>query len=215
METLIVSGGEIDKKFLKNNIKNIGGQNIIAVDKGLEKLHELNIVPNHIVGDFDSISKEVLQQYQKNTQITFHTYNPKKDNTDTEIALQLAIRLKSSAITIIGALGKRMDHSLANIHILRQALKAKIPCQIVDCHNKIYLIEDKHVLHKNKMYGKYISLLPLTSKVEELTLKGFKYPLDKYCLPVGVSLGVSNEIVEDIAIIQLKGGILIVVESKD
>jgi len=58
METLIVSGGEIDKKFLRNNIKNIGGQNIIAVDKGLEKLHELNIVPNHVVGDFDSISKE-------------------------------------------------------------------------------------------------------------------------------------------------------------
>lgn len=215
METLIIAGGEIDKKLLKNIVKKMDWQNIIAVDKGLEKLDELNIVPNHVVGDFDSVSKEMLQQYQKNPKVTFHTYNPEKDNTDTDIAIQLAIQLKSLNITIIGALGKRLDHSLANIHILKQALEAKIPCQIIDKHNKIYLIENIHILYKNKTYGKYISLLPLTSKVEEITLKGFKYPLNKYCLQVGVSLGISNEIVEDIATIELKNGILIVIESRD
>ncbi len=215
METLIISGGEIDKRLLKKYCKKDDGQNIIAVDRGLEALYHLNIIPNYVVGDFDSISKEVLQHYQAKPQITFHTYNSEKDNTDTEIAIQLAMELESSSIIILGALGKRMDHSLANIHILKQALEAKIPCQIVDGYNKIYLIEDKHTLYKDKTYGKYVSLLPLTSKVEEITLKGFKYPLYKYCLTVGVSLGISNEIVEDIATIELKNGILIVIESRD
>lgn len=185
------------------------------MDKGLEVLHELKILPNHIVGDFDSVSKEILQYYQNNSQIIFHSFNPEKDNTDTDIAIQLAIKLKTTNITIIGALGKRIDHTLANIHILKYVLDAKIPCQIIDNHNKIYLIEDKHVLYKDKIYGKYISLIPLTSKVEEITLKGFKYPLNQYCLPVGVSLGISNEIVDEVATIELKNGILIVIESRD
>ena len=129
--------------------------------------------------------------------------------------MQLAIQLKSSNITILGALGKRMDHSLANIHILKYALDAQVPCQIVDEYNKIYLINKNQTLYKDKTYGKYISLLPLTSKVEGITLKGFKYPLEKYSLSVGISLGVSNEIVEEVVNIKLKKGILIVIESRD
>lgn len=191
------------------------GQNIIAVDKGLEELQKLNIEPNHVVGDFDSISQKILEYYKKDSQIIFHQFNPEKDNTDTDIAMQLAIKLNSTSITILGALGKRMDHSLANIQILKYALDAKIPCYILDNHNKIYLIKNKHTLYKNQTYGKYISLIPLTSKVEELTLKGFKYPLDKYCLTVGVSLGISNEIVKDVATIEMKDGILMVIESRD
>lgn len=108
-----------------------------------------------------------------------------------------------------------MDHTLANIHILKQALDAEIPCQILDNYNKIYLIEKNFTLYKSKTYGKYISLIPLTTKVEEITLKGFKYPLNKYCLPIGVSLGVSNEIIEEVATIEMKKGTLIVIESKD
>lgn len=215
MKTLIIAGGEIDKKFLEKYDKDLLEQNIIAVDKGLEVLNQLKILPNHIVGDFDSVSKEILEYYENNSQITFHPFDSEKDDTDTALAVQLAIALKSTNITIIGALGKRMDHTLANIHILKYALDAKIPCQIIDSHNKIYLIKNSYTLYKNTIYGKYVSLIPLTSKVEGITLKGFKYPLVQYCLPVGVSLGISNEIVEEVATIELKKGILVVVESKD
>lgn len=203
------------KECYKNIAKNINGQNIIAVDKGLEELYELSMIPSHVVGDFDSVSKEIFEYYQNNSQIIFHKYNPEKDNTDTDIAMQLAIQLKSSRITILGALGKRMDHTLANIHILKYALDLNIPCQIVDSYNKIYLIKGNHTFYKNSTYGKYISLIPLTTEVKEITLKGFKYLLDKYSLPIGVSLGISNEIVEEIATIELKSGILIVIESRD
>ena len=191
------------------------GQNVIAGDRGLEALYQLKIIPNHVVGDFDSVSPEILEFYKKQPKIIFHTYNAEKDNTDTDIALKLAIQMKSSEITILGALGKRMDHALANIHILKDALEANIPCQIIDGYNRIYLINAEKTLEKDKVYGKYISLIPLTSTVEGLTLKGFKYPLNKYNLPIGISLGISNEIIEDIAHIEMEKGILIVIESKD
>ena len=191
------------------------GQNVIAGDRGLEALYQLKIIPNHVVGDFDSVSPEILEFYKKQPKIIFHTYNAEKDNTDTDIALKLAIQMKSSEITILGALGKRMDHAIANIHILKDALGANIPCQILDEHNRIYLVNTEKTLEKDKVYGKYISLIPLTSTVEGLTLKGFKYPLNKYNLPIGISLGISNEIIEDIAHIEMEKGILIVIESKD
>ena len=191
------------------------GQNIIAGDRGLEALYQLKIIPNHVVGDFDSVSPEILKFYKKQSQIIFHTYNAEKDNTDTDIALQLAIRLKSSKITIMGALGKRMDHAIANIHILKDALEANIPCQILDEHNRIYLINTSIQLEKDKIYGKYVSLIPLTSTVEGLTLTGFKYPLHDYTLLIGTSLGISNEIIGDTAHIEMNNGILIVIESRD
>ena len=203
------------EKIWQHIVRRVVGQNIIAVDKGLEVLYQLSIIPNYIVGDFDSISTKILKFYQDKPQVIFYKYNSEKDNTDTDIALKLAIQLNSSAITIMGALGKRMDHALSNIHILNDALVAKIPCQIVDTYNKIYLVKNKITLYKNRTYGKYISLIPLTSIVEGLTLIGFKYPLKEASLSFGKSLGVSNEIVEDVAHIQLKEGILIVIESRD
>ena len=196
-------------------MKNMYGQNIIVCDRGLEALYKLKIIPNHVVGDFDSVSPEILEFYKKQSQIIFYTYHAEKDNTDTDIALKLAIRLKSSKITIMGALGKRIDHALANIHILKDALEANIPSQIIDTHNRIYLINESIQLEKDKIYGKYVSLIPLTSEVEGITLTGFKYPLENYTLPIGTSLGISNEIIEDRAHIKMKKGILIVIESKD
>ena len=215
MNTLIIAGGEIDKQILENYIKEHSSLNIIAVDKGLEALFKLNVVPNHVVGDFDSVDTGILQSFKNNPKIVFHKYNPEKDNTDTDIALNLAIELDSSNVTIIGALGKRMDHSLANIHILKNSLEAGIPCQILDSYNRIYLVNSNTSIYKNKVYGKYVSLIPLSTKIDGLTLNGFKYPLQNYSLSIGTSLGVSNEIVENVANIELKSGILIVIESKD
>ena len=77
------------------------GQNVIAGDRGLEALYQLKIIPNHVVGDFDSVSPEILEFYKKQPQIIFHTYNAEKDNTDTDIALKLAIQIKSSEIKVL------------------------------------------------------------------------------------------------------------------
>lgn len=215
MNTLIVSGGEINLDFLNKYYNTNKNSTLIAVDKGLNALHKLNILPNHIVGDFDSVNKDLLALYSNNPNITIHKYNPEKDYTDTEIAIKLAIDLNSCCINIIGGFGNRIDHLLANIHILMHGLNANIPCYLIDEYNKVYLINSTTEILKSKTYGKYISLIPLTSSVSGLTLKGFKYPLTGYTLPIGVSLGISNKIVDDIATIYLSNGVLIVVESCD
>lgn len=215
MNCLIVTGGNVDLNLLNNYYNSNKDSLVIAVDKGLESLYKLNIIPDHIVGDLDSVNATILKHYQNNPQITIHKYIPEKDYTDTDIALKLAIKLAASNITIIGATGTRIDHMLANIHVLTYALDSKIPCHILDSNNKIYLINDSAKLNKDEAHGKYISLIPLTTSVEGLTLKGFKYPLNNYCLTIGKSLGISNEIIQDNATINLKSGTLIVIESKD
>jgi len=217
LETLIIAGGDIHSEILLKYAITQQEKNIIAVDKGLEALYQYGIIPNHVVGDFDSVDIEILKFYQNYEQVIFHSYNPQKDNTDTDIALRLAIsnELNSSNITIIGALGKRIDHTLSNIHILNYALQAKIPCQIIDERNRIYLIKKNTRLRKSETYGNYISLIPLTTTVEGVTLEGFKYPLQNASFVMGESLGVSNEIIKEVAHITLKEGVLIVIESKD
>lgn len=210
IKTLIVSGGSINIQWFQEWLKNKEFDNIIAVDKGLEALDLLELKPSHVIGDFDSISINVLNKYKENRT----TLNKEKDYTDTHMALKLAIELKSEEITIVGAIGTRIDHTIANIHILKEALDSNIKCTIINENNKILLI-DKLADIKKDTYYKYISILPLTEKASGITLNGFKYLLNNAELRKGQSIGVSNEQIDDIATIEIKDGILIVIYSKD
>lgn len=212
IKTLIVSGGIVEDNILeifKNEF-----DYIIASDRGLEELDKINIMPNYIIGDFDSIDKKILDKYINNKNVVIKKLNPEKDYTDTHMALKLAIELKSTEITIIGALGTRIDHTIANIHILKEALEKNVECKIINIKNEIQLINKKTILELDDDY-KYISLIPLTTKVSGVTLKGFKFPLNNAILEIGKSIGISNEQIENYAEIDLKEGILIVIKSKD
>ncbi len=213
MQTLIVTGGKINKNFFKNHLKTNKYDIIIAVDKGLESIDELGIKPTYIVGDFDSINSEILKKYI-NSNIEIQKLIPEKDFTDTESALELAKKIGSKSINIIGGIGTRIDHTIANIHILKSALKNDIDIKIINENNEIKLIDKNTEVIKDNKY-KYISLIPLTTEVTGLTLKGFKYELDNYTLKIGTSLGVSNEQIEDTATIELESGILILIKSRD
>ncbi len=215
MKTLIVTGGNIEKQFLLKTIKQREFETIIAVDNGLKILNEININPQHIVGDFDTIKSEILDKYKENKSIKIHEFNPIKDNTDTDIAIRLAIELKSDEITIIGAIGTRIDHVLGNIQVLKYALDSNIECKIIDENNEIQLIDKTTIIKKKDITKKYISLIPLTEKVEHINLKGFKYELKNGTLTIGSSLGISNEISKEEAIIEFDNGILIMINSKD
>lgn len=215
MKTLIVTGGKINSKFLIKTINEKNFDIIVAVDNGLKILNELNIKPNHIVGDFDTINKEILKLYKDEKSIIIHKYNPIKDNTDTDIAIRLAVELRSDEIIILGAIGTRIDHVIANIHVLKYALDKKVDCKIVDENNEIQLINKTTILNKEEIHKKYISLIPLTEKVDNINLRGFKYELKDGILAIGSSLGISNEIIENQAIIEFNNGILIMIISND
>ena len=86
---------------------------------------------------------------------------------------------------------------------------------LVDPTNRIRLVDKQLTMQKADQFGTYVSLLPLTTQAEGVTLEGFKYPLKEYCMTSDNSLGVSNEITEETARITVKEGILIMIESKD
>ena len=211
MKTLIISGGNVTKEILKDVLENNSFDNIIAVDKGLEILDECKIEPNYIIGDFDSVNTRIVNRYNNANIIKL---NPEKDFTDTHMTIKLALEIKSSYIVILGAIGTRIDHTIANIHVLKECMEQQIECKIINENNKIELINKQHILYLNNKY-RYVSLIPLTTKVEGVTLKGFKYPLINATLKIGESIGISNEQIEKKAIIELKNGILILIQSKD
>ena len=97
--------------------------------------------------------------------------------------------------------------------MLRLPLEAGIECRIVDKHNQIRMIKGYVCL--NEKISKYISLIPISSELEEVTLRGFKYPLENHSVHLGESLCVSNEIVALPAEINIKEGYALLIESQD
>lgn len=219
-KVLIVTGGTIDDNLAKEYILDKSYDVIIAVDGALEVFDRLHQIPQYIVGDFDTVSHTTIMKYKhmdnqgKNTPIVME-YDSMKDATDTEIALDLALDMKPSLIHILGATGSRLDHTLANIHLLKLGLERQVPIEIIDLVNRIYMINSTTTLKKNMVYGKYVSLIPFTDKVTNVTLKGFLYPLQNRTLIPGESIGVSNEVIDQEATIEFEQGTLMVIESKD
>lgn len=169
MNALIITGGNVNKEFLQVFLKENKFEKIIAADKGLEILNKLNVKPDYIIGDFDSVNKEILEQY-KNIPITY--LKPEKDFTDTHMALKLAIEKGAKDITISGASGTRLDHTIANIHILKEALEKGLEVQIIDENNKITLINKDTRIKRDNNY-KYVSLIPLTTDVKRSNFRRF------------------------------------------
>lgn len=215
MNTLIISGGNINDDFALSFFKTTNWGRIIGVDRGIEFLYRVGILPSDIVGDFDSADKALISYYEGLDDVKVHTFLPEKDVTDTQIALDLAIRYGSREICILGGTGTRLDHTMANIQILSTLKKKGMNTYLLDEHNKISLIDSKVQIGKKEQFGNYISLLPLTPQVTGITLKGMKYPLKNHTLTTGESLGVSNEITAETAEIDLKEGTLILFQSRD
>lgn len=216
MQALIVTGGFVDDEFTLDFVKKNKSDWIIAADSGMEFFYRNQLMPDYLVGDFDSVNREILKYFQqKNPDIEIIHFQPEKDETDTELAVRTAINLGCEKIWLLGATGTRLDHVLGNIHLLGMAMEKNCECIMLDAYNRIRILNHGIRLEKKEQYGDYVSLLPFTSKVTDLTLTGFKYPLQKYELQCYHSLGVSNEISLEEAEISFEEGILIMVESKD
>ncbi|WP_333491317.1 thiamine diphosphokinase [Clostridium fessum] len=212
---LIVTGGTIDIAFAKDFLSQRSYDYVIAADAGLEVLRPLRISPNAVVGDLDTVDKKVLEEYQNQPDIEFEIHKPEKDETDTELALLTAARQGCEAVDILGALGGRMDHAIGNIQLMYQFFCQGMEVNIYDARNRLYLLGGHKVFHREKVYGKYISFLPMTETVEGLTLRGFKYPLQRRTIGLGTTLCISNELKREEGILELERGVLLCVEAHD
>lgn len=215
MKFLIVSGGSLNKEFVTKVVGQGRYDRILAADSGMNALYAAAVTPDIIIGDFDSADEKILAFFQQNKAIDFCTLNPEKDDTDTEFAIRESIRRGADSITIIGGTGTRLDHVLGNISLLGIGFEEQISMELLDEHNRIRMIQKPLTLEKDAQYGKYVSLIPFGGDVQGITLRGFKYPLSDYTMGGFNSLGISNEIVDEKAVIELTGGSLLVIESHD
>lgn len=211
MKAVIVCNGSIrDFSYLKRYFEGAGL--VICADGGAKHLRAFEIKPDILLGDFDSISEEDYSFFKEcGTEIV--TFPSEKDMTDTEIAVELAMNRGCNAITLIGGIGTRLDHSFANVFLLKKMLDNNIKGSVVDEYNEITLINDRIKLEKEKNIK--VSLLPLTGTVTGVTTKGLYFPLKEATIEMGSSWGVSNEFSEDIAEVIISDGLMLVIKSRD
>lgn len=211
---LIVTGGTVSKRLLETVLSDYDFQKIIACDKGLEICKECNILPNLIIGDFDSAKIDVVAAYRGKTE--FLDLDTHKDFTDTHVAISYILEqeIRPDEVILVGATGTRMDHTLANIGLLKQFAEAGISAYLIDEHNRITMTAHQHIVKRNDAY-RYVSLLPYTEQVTGVTLQGFYYNAQGLTLKLGESIGVSNELIAECGLIEFESGLLIVIESRD
>ena len=214
-KTVIVSGGMLEEDFVLPILKSEETEFVIGVDKGLEFLYKHEIKPDYIVGDFDSVSRELVDYYREELNVPIREFNPVKDASDTEIALRLCLGLNRKSILILGGTGNRIDHLWANVQCLQIALQAGVDARIVDSHNQIRLLDKGITLKREEAFGPYFSLFPLEMPVDELSIRGAKYPLQNHFLKPSDSLCVSNEFAEDEVTISFVYGKVILMETRD
>lgn len=188
----------------------------VGVDRGVYTLINKNIKPAIAFGDFDSVSKEELQVIEGHVK-EMKRYKPEKNETDMELALNWAIKQEPVLIRIFGATGGRLDHLLANVHLLVKPV-------LEENHVNIVLIDNQNILSlkgpgsykiEKRADEKYISFVPLTLDVKGITLRGFKYPLKNRHISIGSTLCISNELISDYGTFSFSEGILLVIRSND
>lgn len=175
---------------------------IFCADGGANLLESLDLLPQEIWGDFDSIDKNILDEYKKNG-VIIKQFPKDKDFTDGELILQYISKKEYDKIIIIGGLGGRRDHELTNLTLAFKFKNIKFLTE----KEEIFVIDE--VKYLENMQGRIFSLIPFSHKIENLTLEGFKYPLNSYTLHQGDSICMSNIIVDKLAKISLSKGKLL------
>ena len=181
---------------------------IMAADCGYVNAIQNGIIPDILVGDFDSLA---LGAYNVET----IRLPVEKDYTDTGFCLKKAKEMGFDEAVLFGATGgKRIDHTFANIALLFWGIDIGIKTYICDKNNLMFALKnDRAAVKKDDKY-KYLSIFAWGSESCRVTLEGVKYPLDNFTLSCSFPLGVSNEIISDSAEISVKDGSVLICMSE-
>ncbi|MDX8335492.1 thiamine diphosphokinase [Cetobacterium sp. C33] len=205
-KAFIFLNGDFPKceKFYEN--LKIDNNHLYCADGGAKKALELNYTPKEVWGDFDSLDDFYINLL-KEKNIFIKTFNKNKDFTDGELLISYVSSLNYDEIYVIGGFGGRIDHTLTNINLIFK-YKNLI---FMDNLEKLFLVKSNFTI-KNEI-NKRISFISFSDSVDNLTLKGFLYPLNNHTLNRGDSTCLSNIIVENEASIKFSKGKLIGVLS--
>ena len=212
MKGCIILNGKINNyKFIKSKINNEKYNYIICADGGANHTYKMGIIPNFIVGDLDSAEDNIIDYY-KNNNVKFEKFPSKKDETDTELCIYLANKLECKEIHIIGALGGRLDHTLANINILSNIKSLDIKCKIISETEEVFIAIDEKVEIEGRV-GDIISIIPINGDACGVTLENLEYPLNNYNMKFGIPLGISNVMLDTKCTIKVEKGSLLIIRN--
>lgn len=184
---------------------------IVAADSGADHLARVGRAPHWIVGDMDSLSSSLRDWLPAGTRVQRHPSD--KDQTDLELALRLVVELgpRDAEIVLAGALGGRMDHSLANLQLVALPVLQGRRLRFVDAEQQAWALVGPASLRIEGLAGDTVSLLPLSDSSQVAATRGLRWPLRDAELEMGPSLGVSNEMTADEAWVELARGRLLCV----
>lgn len=207
-KAVIISNGKVRKKefFVKLIKKN---DYVIAANGGSKHARTFDLIPNVIVGDLDSISKEDYEYFLEKG-CKFKQYPTNKDKTDVHLAVDYAIEQGFEEILLLCVFGSRIDHILANIFLMMKITEVGVNVQIIDEFGQIMCVNKSGKI-KGKI-GEVVSLIPLTPIVSGVRLDGLRFKPKNGKLKMTDTLGISNIFTKKTAKIKIKTGKLLVIK---
>ena len=167
---------------------------VIAADGGTLLADGLGITPSLIIGDLDSTPSDLVTKYSDaGVKIRRYDHNTKWE-TDTELALLAALEYSPGRIFVLGAIGGRLDHSLANVLVLTHPSFADRDLHILDGNNELFLAKPREWSRIKGHTNDIVSLLPFGVDAQAVTTRGLQWPLNGETLVAGKARGVSNRI---------------------
>ncbi len=210
MKYLVITNGTYgDLDWYRNRIGQF--MKTICVDGGARRARELDIIPDWIVGDMDSISQQD-RYFMEEAGVSFELHPTEKDFTDTQIALKLVEREGGRKIEIWGGTGSRLDHNLSNILSALSFHERGIDIVFESPDLTVYFVGKQLIVPGAP--GDTVSLIALGNKVSGVNLRGFKYPLNQATLELNWQWAVSNVITGKNPVVRLDSGILAVFHYK-
>lgn len=200
MKGLIISGGNRVKR--ETLLENIEDRFIVVADGGIKNLIGTDIIPDEVLGDFDSIDEEG-KSFIENNNIKIEKYPSRKDFTDTELCLEVLLKKGADDIIILGATGTRLDHMFSSMFLLERLKKENVAGKFIDDYNEVSFISNETVKVKKNKY-KYLSIVPVSKEVC-LTLKGTEYEVENLKFNRFTTIAVSNEVKDEVAKIEIDG----------
>lgn len=180
---------------------------IICADYSFVKAREENIKPSLIIGDFDSGSGDITFPDAE-----IIRFKPQKDDTDTLLACKEAIKRGYDDIAIVGGIGGRLDHTIANLQTLAYIKALGAHAVLSSGDNEAFIISNETV----RIHGdgaKAVSLFAFGGECGGVCISGVEYPLHDATLTPSFPLGVSNKIISGDALVSVKTGCLLIVRS--
>lgn len=209
---IFANGEQIDLPAVRRLVR--PGDTLISADGGLRHLSALGLMPHLLIGDLDSVNPQQLENL-KATGVQIEQHPVHKNETDLELAVEAAIRGGAAQILILGALGGRLDMTLANIFLLALPELAAVDARLEDGLEEVFLIqagaEGRAI---DGQAGERVSLLPLAGPAQGIRTAGLYYPLHDETLFPERTRGISNLMIASRAHVRLESGTLICIHTR-